>query len=147
MLEEKLQYDLREAMKAKDLLKVSVIRMLRASIGNTKIEKRVTLLEDGDIFQIITKQIKQHRDSIEAFKKGNRADLVEKESKELEILNSYLPEQLSAEEIVDIVKAVISQTGASSRADLGKVMKEVMAKVKGRADGRVVSQIVGEQFK
>jgi len=109
---------------------------------NLAIEKQVKELEDGDILKIISKQMKQRHDSIESFKKGGREDLVEKETKELEILKTYLPEQLSDKKVEDIVKKVIKDTGASSKADFGKVMKQVMQETKGQADGKTVSAMV-----
>ena len=146
MLEKKINDDLKGAMKEKKTIKIETLRMLKAEIKNVTISKKGTSLEDKDVFQIISRQIKQHRDSIETFSKGGREDLVEKEKQELEILQSYLPKQLSKEEIVSIVKQAIVETGAASRSDMGKVMKVVMEKVRGAAEGKVVSQIVAEQL-
>jgi len=143
----KIYNDLKEAMKKKDPIKVSTIRMLRAAIKNLSIEKRTESLEEADILQIISKQVRQHEDSIEQFIKGGRTDLVEKESRELEILKSYLPPPLSNAEIVAIVKEAIAEVGAQTKRDMGKVMKVVMEKVRGRADGKTVSQVVAEQLK
>jgi len=146
MLEKKINDDLKGAMKEKKTIKIETLRMLKAEIKNVTISKKSTSLEDKDVFQIISKQIKQHRDSIETFSKGGREDLAEKEKQELEILQSYLPKQLSKEEIVSIVKQAIVETSAASRSDMGKVMKVVMEKVKGAAEGKLVSQIVAEQL-
>ncbi len=146
MLEKKINDDLKGAMKEKKTIKIETLRMLKAEIKNVTISKKGTSLEDKDVFQIISKQIKQHRDSIETFSKGGREDLAEKEKQELEILQSYLPKQLSKEEIVSIVKQAIVETSAASRSDMGKVMKVVMEKVKGAAEGKLVSQIVAEQL-
>ena len=134
--------DLREAIKNRDKITTSTLRMITASIQNLTIEKKLKELDDDDVLGIIAKQVKQHKDSIESFKKGKRGDLVEKERKELEILKSYLPKQLDEEEIKEIVKKVISQTGAGSKADFGKVMKLSMQELKGQADGKFVSTIV-----
>lgn len=141
-LEKKIASDLKDAIKNKDAVRTSTLRMVTASIQNAAIEKKQKELEDADIVKIITKQVKQHRDSIESFKKGNRADLEEKEKKELDILKSYLPEQLGEKEIGEIVKKAASEAGASSRADFGKVMKMSMQELKGRADGKAVSSAV-----
>ncbi len=146
-ISEKIDSDLKEAMKQRDTIKISTLRMLRAAIKNLAIEKRTESLEDGDVLQIISKQARQHEDSIREFSRGGRQDLVEKETRELEILKGYLPRPLSSEEIVAIVGEVIAEVGAQTRADMGKVMKVCMEKMKGRADGRTISQIVSEQLK
>lgn len=141
-LEKKIASDLKGSIKNKDAMRTSTLRMVIASMQNLAIEKRGKELEDSDILKIISRQLKQHQDSIESFKKGDRADLVEKETSELEILKSYLPEQLSEKEIEGIVKAVVLETDAASSADFGKVMKQSMQELKGRADGKTVSAIV-----
>jgi len=141
-LEKRIAKDLKGSIKNKAKIQTSTLRMVTASIQNLAIEKRVDELEDGDVLGIIKKQVKQRHDSIESFKKGNRADLVEKETKELEILKSYLPAQLSEKEIEDMVKKAISQAGATSKSDFGNVMKICMQELKGRADGKAVSSIV-----
>ncbi|SMP17938.1 hypothetical protein SAMN06265339_1570 [Desulfurobacterium pacificum] len=144
-LKEKLLQDMKEAMKAKDKVKLSTIRMINSLIKNAEIEKRGELT-DEEIVQLLMKYAKQRRESIEMYEKGGRQDLVEKEKAELAIVESYLPKQLSEEEIRDIVKQAIEETGASSVKDLGKVMKVVMPKVKGKADGSVVNRIVREML-
>jgi len=141
-LEKKIAENLRESVKNKDRLRRATLRMITASIQNMAIEKKSKELKDEDVLKIILKQVKEHRDSIESFKKGGRKDLVEKETKELEILTSYLPEQASEEKITEVVKKVISQTSASSKSDFGKVMKLAMQELKGAADGKLVSSIV-----
>lgn len=141
-----IEHDLKEAMKQKDRVKISTLRMVKAVIDNLKIEKKKDKLDDADTLQIIARQIKQHKDSIEVFIKGERNDLVEKEKQELAILESYMPKQLSPEELLSVVKEAIKETGAVSLADTGKVMKIVMAKVKGAAEGKVVSQIVSQEL-
>lgn len=146
-ISKKIDSDLKEAMKQKDSIKVSTLRMLKAAIKNLAIEKRTESLENGDVFQIISKQVRQHEDSIREFGRGRRQDLVEKETRELEILKGYLPPPLSSEEIVAIVKEVIAEVDAQNRADMGRVMKVCMEKMKGRTDGRTISQIVSEQLK
>ena len=142
MLLDKIAADMKEAMRAKEAARLSTLRLLKSAIEYHKIEKKQEKIFDADVVTVIKKQVKQRQDSIESFEKGGRADLVEKEKAELAILKSYLPEELSAAEIEDIVKATITETGASTKADMGKVMKAVQAKTAGRADNRMVSQIV-----
>jgi len=141
-LEEKILNDYREAMKQKDTLKSSILSFLRSSLMNLAIEKSKDKLGDDDVIAVIKTHIKRTRDSIEQFKTGGREDLVKKETGELEILQSYLPAQLSTEEIQKIVDEIISEVGATSIKEMGKVMKEVMAKVAGKADGKQVSELV-----
>jgi len=144
MLQDKINKDLIDAMKAGDSVKVSALRMLNSAIKNVIIAKKVEKLEDADIIDIIAKQAKQRSESIEQFKKGNRQDLVDKETKELEILKSYMPEQLSEVEITKIVQDAVTEAGAKGRQDMGKVMKIVMPKAKGRCDSKMLSDIVSK---
>lgn len=147
MLEEKILADYKQAMKNRDSLRSSVLSFLRSSLKNLAIDKRKDILSDEEVISVIKKQIKQREDSIEQFKLGGRDDLSEKETKEKEILESYLPEQLGEEKIRAIVdEAVISLGGTASMADMGKVMKEVMAKVGASADGKIVSSIVKDRL-
>jgi len=145
MLKKKIDDDLKEALKAKDAIKVSTLRLLKSAIKNLEIEKQEDL-KGEDVVAVIKKQAKQRKDSIEEFKKADRQDLVEKEENELAVLKGYLPEELSQEELAAIVKAAIAQTGASSAKDMGLVIKEVMASAKGRADGKAVSIMVKEEL-
>lgn len=140
-LKERLASELKEAMKNKDQLRKNVITLIRADIKQIEVDKRVEL-SDEDIIEIISKQAKQRRDSIEEFEKGSRQDLVEQAKSEAELLMGYLPEQLSVEEIVIIIKEVVAEIGATSMKDMGKVMATAMPKLKGRADGKVVNQVV-----
>lgn len=148
LLREKITADLLNAMKAKEETKVSALRMLKAAVmkfevsGGQKVEAN-----DEQVMQIIGKEVKQRKDSIEAFKKGGREDLVVGEEAELKILAAYLPAQMSEDEVRAIVQEVVTQTGASSKADIGKVMGGIMPKVKGKADGQMVNRIVGEFLK
>jgi hypothetical protein len=142
MLEEKILNDYKEAMKNRDALKSSVLSFLRAEMINVAMAKKKKALEDNEVISVIRKQIKAHQESIEQFKQGNRQDLADKESKELGILKSYLPEELSADEIKKIIEEVVLATGAQGPKDMGKVMKEVTAKVSGKADGKLVSDMV-----
>lgn len=139
---EKIDNELKAAMKGKETVKVSTLRMLKAAINRALLDQNKKTLNDDEIIKIIGKQIKQHKDSIDQFEKGNRADLVEKEKKELAILLAYMPEAMPVEEITKIVEEAIKETGATEKKDMGKVMKIVMAKTKGRADGKTISQIV-----
>lgn len=142
---EKIQADLKEALKAKNEIRVSTIRFLMSSIHNAKIEKGQDL-SDEDVVSVIQKQIKQRKESIEGFEKGSRADLVEKETKEMEILREYLPEQLSESRIKDIVDRTIKEVSASSVNDIGKVMGKLAGELKGKADMLQVSQIVRKKL-
>ncbi len=141
-LEETLKNDLVSAMKAKDRDKLDVLRAIKAAITNTAIDKKKDNLDETEIVGILQKQAKQRHDSIESFEKAGRKELAEKEKKELEMITAYLPKQLSDEEISVFVKEAISASGAKSKADMGKVMKELMPKVKGKADGKRINQIV-----
>jgi len=132
-------------MKAKDGTKVSVLRFLMAAIKNREIELKDSL-DDEQVLQEIVSSAKKRRESIEAFRDAGREDLAVKEEAELAILEEYLPEQLSAEEVRKVVQEAILSVGASSPADMGKIMKEVMPKVRGKADGKMVNQIVQESL-
>lgn len=145
MLKERIDNDLKVALKNKDTIRISTLRFLKSAIHNAEIAKQEEL-KDEDIIAVIKKQVKQHQDSIGEFKKGSRQDLVDKETKELEILKSYLPEELKPEELLNIVKETMLKTNATSAKDMGRVMKETMARVKGRADGRTVSELVREEL-
>lgn len=142
MLEEKILNDYKEAMKAKDTLKSSVLSFLRAEMINVAMAKKKRVLEDNDAISVIKKQIKQRQDSIEQFTQGNRPDMAEKEKKEMEILKAYLPPQLAEEEIKKIIEEAVSAVAAQGMQDMGRVMKEVNAKIAGQADGKLVSDMV-----
>ena len=146
MLEEKILNDYKAAMKARDSLKSSVLSCLRAEIINAAIAKKKNNLDDSEVLAVIKKQVKQHQDSIEQFNKGGRADLVEKETKELEILQAYLPAQVSAEELKKIVEEVITATAACGPKDMGKVMKEAMARLGASVDSKTLSDLVKEKL-
>jgi len=142
MLIEKLAADLKQSMLAKDAARTATLRMLKSAIEYYKIEKKQETLTDADVTSVIKKQIKQRQDSIESFTKGGRTDLVTNEQAELAVLKTYLPDELSPAEVEAIVKAVIVEVGATTKNDMGKVMKAVQAKTAGRADNRLVSQLV-----
>ena len=137
-LKERLMADLKDAMKNKDKLRNGVITMVRAAIKQKEVDERVEL-DDADIENIISKQLKEKKSSIEEFKKGNRQDLVDQTNAEIEILLKYLPEQLSDEELKEIIKKVIDENEITSMKDIGKLMKNVMPLIKGKADGKQVN--------
>lgn len=142
MLEEKIFSDYKEAMKARDTLKSSVLSFLRAEIMNTAVSKKKAKLEDTEIAAVIRKQIKQRQDSIEQFTKGGRPELADKETKELGVLKSYLPPELSKDELTGIIDDAAAATQAAGIKDMGRLMKEVSAKLEGRADPKLVSELV-----
>ena len=146
MLEEKILNDYKEAMKSRDALKSSVLSFLRADMMNLAVAKKKTVLDDSEVITVIKKQIKQHRDSIEQFTKGARLEMAEKEKKELEVLKTYLPPEISSDEIKKIIEEAVAATGASGLKDMGKVMKEANEKIAGQADGKLVSDLVKERL-
>lgn len=135
-----------EAQKARDTIRVSVLRMLKAEVKNKEIDKKQVPVTEEELIQLLNTAIKKRRESIEMFQKGARQDLVEKETKELSILLEFLPKQLSEAEVVKIVQNSIKAAGATSIKDLGNVMKEVMKETKGKADGKLVSQLVKDHL-
>ena len=142
-LREQLDADLLKAVRSKDELRRSALRLIKASLQAEEKSQGKALGDDG-VIQILSREAKRRRESIDAFQKGNRPDLVEREEAELALISSYLPQQLSAEEITEIARSVIDETGAGGPGDRGKVMGKLMPQVKGKADGKLVSQIVGE---
>ncbi|MTI49391.1 GatB/YqeY domain-containing protein [Sporosalibacterium faouarense] len=140
-IKQRLMDDLKAAMKSKDKVRKNVVTMIRAAIKQSEVDQRIELT-DEDIIDIISKQGKQKRDALEDFKKAERQDLIDLTETELDILSEYLPQQLTEEEIDEIVKMAIDEVGANSSKDMGKVMGKVMPKVKGRADGGIVNRIV-----
>lgn len=140
---ERLTEELKEALKSKDELRVSVIRMIKASLKNKEIEKFGKLTDD-DILSVLSSMCKQQKESIEQFKLAGRMDLAEKEGKELKIIQSYMPVQLTPQELDNIIISTIKEAGASSPNDIGKVMKLLMPRVKGIADGKIVNERVKE---
>jgi uncharacterized protein YqeY len=142
-LQQKLTDDLRQAMRGGDTVKRSVIRLVMAAIKNAEIARQKTL-EDTDILGVIAKEIRQRKESIEAFKLGNRPDLVAQEEAEMAILEGYMPAQMSRDEIVAEARKVIEEVGAGGLSDKGKVMPSLIAKLKGKADGRDINTVVTE---
>ena len=140
-LSDRLNEDMKQAMRDQNKFKLSVIRMVRASIKNLEIEQRRTLGED-EVLDILGRELKQRKDSLQEFEKADRQDLAETVAKEIAIISEYLPQQLSEEELKTIVEDTIREVGASSKADMGKVMGALMPKTKGRADGKTVNRLV-----
>jgi uncharacterized protein len=144
MTTERINEDFKAAMRAKDETQVGALRIIKSEIKNAEIEKRSELTED-EVLKVIAKKVKQHKDSIESFKSGNRQDLVDHEEKQMAVLMRYLPQQMGEDLVRELVKAVIAETSAGS-ADFGKVMKEVLARAKGQTDGSVVSKLAKEEL-
>jgi len=142
-LKQKLMDDIKQAMRGGDKVRLSVIRLVMSAVKNTEIARRADL-SDADILGVIAKEVKQRQESIEAFKQGNRHDLVAREEAELAILQEYLPEQMSREEIIAEARRVIEEVGAQGLGDKGKVMPKIIAQLKGRADGREINAVVTE---
>jgi uncharacterized protein len=147
-LQERLDSDLKESMRAKDATKVGVLRMLKSALKYAAIAKSGAEadLSDAETVQVIRKQAKQRQDSIESFEKGGRAELAEKEKEELAILNSYLPQAMSPDQLAKVVRETIAEVGATSKGQMGAVMKALQAKVAGRADGKTLSAEVQRQL-
>lgn len=143
---EQLNSDMKLFMKNREKDKLIVIRMVKASLQNEAIKLKKDSLTGDEELTVLSREIKQRKDSLHEFSKANRLDLVDKVQKEIDILDVYLPEQLSEEELQAIVKETIAETGASSKADMGKVMSAIMPKVKGKADGAVINRLVSEQL-
>jgi uncharacterized protein YqeY len=145
-LNERIDADLKDAMRAKDAGRLNVLRMLKSALRYAAIEKSDAGLDDVAATQVIRKQVKQRHDSIESFEKGGRPELAAKEKEELEMLNAYLPKGMNAEELATMVRETIAEIGATSKAQMGAVMKAVQTKVAGRADGKTLSAEVQRQL-
>jgi uncharacterized protein YqeY len=147
-LQQRVDSDLKEAMRAKDATKLGVLRMLKSALKYAAIAKSdaEAELSDAEAVQVIRKQAKQRQDSIESFEKGGRAELAEKEKEELAILKTYLPQGMSPDELAKVVRETIAELGATSKAQMGAVMKALQAKIGGRADGKTLSSEVQKQL-
>ena len=147
-LPQRVDLDLKEAMRAKEATKLSVLRMLKSALKYAAIAKSgaEAELNDAEAVQVIRKQAKQRQDSIESFEKSGRAELADKEKQELAILNTYLPQGMSPNELAKVVRETIAELGATSRAQMGAVMKALQAKAGGRADGKTLSSEVARQL-
>lgn len=146
MILEKIKTDLKEAIKASDETRISTLRFLLSELHNKEIALHGKNLSDEEVVEVIRQQIKQRKESIEAFKSARRDDLVKKEQKELEILNNYLPQQISENELVELIEEEILETGATGPGDFGKVIGGVMGKVKGQAEGAMVAELVKKRL-
>ena len=142
---ERLNNDMKQAMKNKEKDKLSVIRMIKASVQNESIKLGHDLSEEEEL-TVLSRELKQRKDSLHEFEKAGREDLVEKLRTELTFVELYMPKQLSEEELADIVKTTISEVGANSKAEMGKVMAAIMPKVKGKADGSLVNKLVQQHL-
>jgi uncharacterized protein len=147
-LQERIDSDLKEAMRARENTRLGVLRMLKSALKYATIAKSgaEAELSDAEAAQVIRKQVKQRQDSIESFEKGGRAELANKEKEELSILNAYLPQPMTSNELVEVVRETIAEVGATSKAQMGAVMKALQAKVAGRADGKTLSTEVLRQL-
>ncbi|MFB1481035.1 GatB/YqeY domain-containing protein [Corallococcus sp. RDP092CA] len=145
-LKDRLSADLKEAMKAKDELTLSVVRMLKSAVKYKEVEPGASELDDAGIQQVIATLIKQRRDSVEQFKAGGRPELAEKEEQEISVLQRYLPKQLTPEELTAAVQAAIAEVGAKGPKDMGAVMKNVNPKLQGKAEGKAISEEVKAQL-
>ncbi|AST06734.1 hypothetical protein AF2641_07625 [Anoxybacillus flavithermus] len=142
---ERLNNDMKQAMKNKEKDKLSVIRMVKSALQNEAIKLGKTLTEDEEL-TVLSRELKQRKDSLQEFEKAGRTDLVDKVKEEITVLELYMPKQLSEEELTQIVKETIAEVGASSKADMGKVMGAIMPKVKGKADGSLVNKLVQQHL-
>jgi uncharacterized protein YqeY len=145
-LKERMNEDMKDAMRAKDELKTNVLRMAKSAVKYKEVEPGASVLDDSGVMGVITTMIKQRRDSVEQFKAGNRVDLAEKEEKEIVVLQSYLPTQLSAAELTAEVAAAVKESGAAGAKDMGAVMKILSPKLKGKAEGKAISEEVKSQL-
>ena len=143
-LQERLSQEIKSAMLAKDADKLSTLRLLKSVIGYMLVERKTETLSDADFVGIVQKEVKKRRDAIEQYEKGGRPELAAKEKVEIGVLETFLPKALSPEELEQLVKATIAETGATSKKDMGPVIKAVQAKAAGRADGKTISGLVGK---
>ncbi len=146
MIEDRIAADYKEAMKARDEVRTRTLSFLRSELKYCAIDKKKDRLEDADAVGVVKKLIKQRQESIEQFQKGGRQDLVDKEAAELSVLKTYVPQALSEAELAAAVEAVAAETGASGMKDMGRVMKEVLARTEGRADSKMLSDIVRKRL-
>jgi len=140
---EQLTKEIKSAMLARDADRLSTLRLLKSAIGYVQIERKTDELSDSDVTSVIQKEVKKRRDSVEQYEKGGRPELAAKERQEIAVLESFLPQPLSPEELEQLVRAAIQETNATSRKEMGAVIKTVQAKAAGRADGKSISAIVG----
>ena len=141
---ERLSEELKAAMLAKDTQRLSTLRLLKSAIGYAQIERKTETLPDAEVFAIIQKEVKKRREAVEQFEKGGRPELASKEKQEILVLESFLPRPLSAEALEQLVRAAIQETGATGKKQMGQVIKAVQSKAAGRAEGKVISELVGK---
>jgi len=141
---ERLSQELKAAMLSKDAERLSTLRLLKSAIGYAQIERKTETLPDAEVFAIIQKEVKKRREAVEQFEKGGRPELASKEKQEIPVLESFLPKPLSAEALEQLVRAAIQETGATGKKQMGQVIKAVQAKAAGRAEGKVISELVGK---
>src|SRR5258707_1147457 len=142
--EARLSQEIKSAMLAKDAERLSALRMLKSAVGYARIERETGTLSESDFVVVVQKEVKKRRDSIEQFEKGGRPELAEKEKREITVLETFLPKALSTDELEQLVKAVIQELGATSKKEMGPVIKAVQAKAAGRAEGKTISGVVGK---
>ena len=143
-LQQRIQTELKAAMLAKDQDRLSTLRLLKSALGYVQIEKKTDELSDAEVVAVIQKEAKKRRDSIDQFRTGGRPELADKEARELAVLETFLPQPLSSEELEQLVRATIQEAGATSKKEMGAVIKAVQAKAAGRADGKAISTVVGK---
>jgi len=143
-LQERLSQEIKSAMLAKDADKLSTLRLLKSAIGYLLVERKTETLSDADFVAVVQKEVKKRRDAAEQYEKGGRPELAAKEKVEITVLETFLPKALSPEELEQLIKATIAETGAISKKDMGPVIKAAQAKAAGRADGKTISGIVGK---
>lgn len=143
-LQERISQEIKSAMLAKDADRLSALRMLKSTLGYVQIERKTESLPDADVVAIVQKEVKKRRDSIEQFEKGGRPELAAKEKQEISVLETFLPQALAPEDLEQLVRATIQEIGATSKKDMGPVIKAVQAKAAGRADGKSISTLVGK---
>jgi len=143
-LQERLSQEMKSAMLAKEADKLSTLRLLKSVIGYTLVERKAETLSDADFVGIVQKEVKKRRDAIEQYEKGGRSELAAKEKAEIGVLEMFLPKALSAEELEQLIKVTIAEMGATSKKEMGPVIKAVQAKAAGRAEGKTISGLVGK---
>ena len=141
---ERLSQELKAAMLSKDTERLATLRLLKSAIGYAQIERKTDTLPDAEVFAIIQKEVKKRREAVEQFEKGGRPELASKEKQEIPVLESFLPKPLSSEALEQLVRAAIQETGATGKKQMGQVIKAVQAKAAGRAEGKVISELVGK---
>jgi uncharacterized protein YqeY len=142
--QESLSQEIKAAMLAKDADRLSTLRLLKSAVGYAQMERKTDALSDNDFVAVVQKEVKKRRDAIEQYEKGGRPELAEKEKKEIPVLEGFLPKPLSGEELEQLVKTTIQELGASSKKEMGPVIKAVQAKAAGRSEGKIISAVVGK---